>query len=103
MKFTSSSTARRSTPLLASTVNRMGYGAMRITGPGIWGDPPDPDSCRARPLLSCPPRGQQGQVFVIETEARGRDVLHEVLGRVRPGDHEHDGRLVEQPGKRDLR
>src|SRR3954465_6471136 len=22
-------------------VNRLGYGAMRITGPGIWGDPPD--------------------------------------------------------------
>lgn len=25
------------------TVNRMGFGAMRITGPGIWGDPPDRD------------------------------------------------------------
>jgi aryl-alcohol dehydrogenase-like predicted oxidoreductase len=23
------------------TVNRMGFGAMRVTGPGIWGDPPD--------------------------------------------------------------
>lgn len=23
------------------TVRRLGYGAMRITGPGIWGDPPD--------------------------------------------------------------
>jgi aryl-alcohol dehydrogenase-like predicted oxidoreductase len=23
------------------TVNRLGYGAMRITGPGIWGEPPD--------------------------------------------------------------
>ncbi|HUX22605.1 MAG TPA: aldo/keto reductase, partial [Spirochaetia bacterium] len=22
---------------------RMGYGAMQITGPGIWGDPKDPD------------------------------------------------------------
>ena len=22
-------------------VNRLGFGAMRITGPGIWGDPPD--------------------------------------------------------------
>ena len=29
------------------TVNRLGYGAMRITGPGIWGDPPDPDRARA--------------------------------------------------------
>ena len=25
------------------TVNRLGFGAMRITGPGVWGDPPDRD------------------------------------------------------------
>jgi aryl-alcohol dehydrogenase-like predicted oxidoreductase len=25
----------------------MGFGAMRLTGPGIWGEPPDPDTCRA--------------------------------------------------------
>jgi aryl-alcohol dehydrogenase-like predicted oxidoreductase len=24
-------------------VVRLGYGAMQITGPGVWGDPPDPD------------------------------------------------------------
>lgn len=24
------------------TVNRLGYGAMQLTGPGIWGDPKDP-------------------------------------------------------------
>ena len=29
------------------TVNRMGYGAMRITGSGIWGDPPDREQARA--------------------------------------------------------
>jgi pyridoxine 4-dehydrogenase len=29
------------------TVNRLGYGAMRITGKGIWGDPPDRDEARA--------------------------------------------------------
>lgn len=27
-------------------VRRVGYGAMRITGEGIWGDPPDPDAAR---------------------------------------------------------
>ena len=27
-------------------VRRMGFGAMRITGEGIWGDPPDPDAAR---------------------------------------------------------
>jgi aryl-alcohol dehydrogenase-like predicted oxidoreductase len=26
------------------TVYRLGFGAMRITGPGIWGDPPDHDT-----------------------------------------------------------
>jgi pyridoxine 4-dehydrogenase len=29
------------------TVRRMGFGAMRLTGDGIWGDPPDPGGSRA--------------------------------------------------------
>jgi len=29
------------------TVNRMGFGAMRVTGKGIWGDPPDRDVAKA--------------------------------------------------------
>jgi len=29
------------------TVNRMGYGAMRITGPGVWGPPVDKTAARA--------------------------------------------------------
>lgn len=29
------------------TVNRMGYGAMRITGPGVWGPPADKDAALA--------------------------------------------------------
>lgn len=28
-------------------VRRLGYGAMRITGPGIWGPPEDPDAARS--------------------------------------------------------
>lgn len=28
------------------TINRLGFGAMRITGPGIWGDPKDPQAAR---------------------------------------------------------
>ena len=28
-------------------VNRLGFGAMRITGPGIWGEPEDPEEARA--------------------------------------------------------
>src|SRR5260370_32463893 len=29
------------------TVNRLGFGAMRITGQGIWGEPPDRERARA--------------------------------------------------------
>ena len=29
------------------TINRMGYGAMRITGPGVWGPPADKTAARA--------------------------------------------------------
>jgi pyridoxine 4-dehydrogenase len=29
------------------TVNRLGFGAMRITGRGIWGEPPDRDQAKA--------------------------------------------------------
>ena len=29
------------------TVRRLGFGAMRITGEGVWGDPPDPSAARS--------------------------------------------------------
>src|SRR3984885_15743271 len=29
------------------TVNRLGFGAMRITGQGIWGEPPDRERAKA--------------------------------------------------------
>ncbi|MBA2361280.1 MAG: aldo/keto reductase [Actinobacteria bacterium] len=29
------------------TVNRMGFGAMRLTGPGVWGDPSDREGAKA--------------------------------------------------------
>jgi pyridoxine 4-dehydrogenase len=29
------------------TVGRMGFGAMRLTGPGVWGDPADREECAA--------------------------------------------------------
>ncbi|MGO9344145.1 MAG: aldo/keto reductase [Acidimicrobiales bacterium] len=44
------------------TVNRLGFGAMRITGAGIWGDPPDPDE--AKKVLR---RAVQLQVNFIDT------------------------------------
>jgi aryl-alcohol dehydrogenase-like predicted oxidoreductase len=30
----------------ALTVNRLGFGAMRLTGDGVWGEPRDPAECR---------------------------------------------------------
>ena len=29
----------------ATTVHRLGYGAMQITGDGVWGEPADRDAC----------------------------------------------------------
>ena len=29
------------------TVHRLGFGTMRLTGPGIWGEPVDRDQCVA--------------------------------------------------------
>jgi len=31
------------------SVNRLGFGAMRLCGPGIWGEPEDPEAARAVP------------------------------------------------------
>ncbi len=50
MNETSSATAAQAGTIDVGgdlTVNRLGYGAMRITGRGIWGDPPDGDQARA--------------------------------------------------------
>src|SRR4029077_17444036 len=34
-------------PGTSLTVNRIGYGAMRLAGPGVWGPPKDPDTAIA--------------------------------------------------------
>jgi aryl-alcohol dehydrogenase-like predicted oxidoreductase len=46
--MTTSNAAHSGTVSIAGdlTVNRLGYGAMRITGEGIWGDPKDPAECK---------------------------------------------------------
>ena len=38
------------------TVHRLGFGAMRITGPGIWGEPPAREAA-GRPLRRVPELG----------------------------------------------
>ena len=46
--MTTSSRTQAGTLTLGNTltVNRMGFGAMRITGAGVWGPPADRDECR---------------------------------------------------------
>src|SRR5437588_7790623 len=58
------------------TVHRLGFGAMRITGPGIWGEPEDPDECR-RVLKRCIELG----VNLIDTaDSYGPHVSERLIG-----------------------
>jgi aryl-alcohol dehydrogenase-like predicted oxidoreductase len=57
------------------TVNRMGFGAMRITGEGIWGQPPDRDRAKAalRRVV------ELGVNFIDTADAYGPDVSEELI------------------------
>lgn len=52
------------------TVNRLGFGAMRITGKGIWGEPDDRDEC-IRTLRRLP---ELGVNFIDTADSYGPDV-----------------------------
>lgn len=61
------------------SINRLGFGAMRVTGKGIWGEPENPDEC-LRTLRRVPKLG----VNLVDTaDAYGPEVserlLHEAL------------------------
>ncbi|MBD8906016.1 aldo/keto reductase [Methylorubrum zatmanii] len=73
------------------TVHRLGFGAMRITGAGIWGDPPDVEKARAT-LRAVPGLG----IDLIDTaDSYGpfvsEDLIREVL-------HPYDGLVVATKG-----
>jgi pyridoxine 4-dehydrogenase len=57
------------------TVNRLGYGAMRITGSGIWGEPKSRDEARAvlRRVL------ELGVNFIDTADSYGPDVSEELI------------------------
>ncbi len=57
------------------TVHRLGYGAMRITGDGIWGDPPDRDRARAalRRVVDL------GVTFIDTADSYGPDVSEQLI------------------------
>jgi aryl-alcohol dehydrogenase-like predicted oxidoreductase len=60
-------------------VNRLGFGAMRITGSGIWGEPADKDEC-LRTLRKLP---ELGIDFIDTADSYGPEVserlIHEAL------------------------
>ena len=57
------------------TVNRLGFGAMRITGPGIWGDPPSRDQAIAtlRRVV------ELGVNFIDTADSYGPDVSEKLI------------------------
>ncbi|HEV8688375.1 MAG TPA: aldo/keto reductase [Gaiellaceae bacterium] len=58
------------------TVARLGFGAMRITGPGIWGEPRDPDEAR-RVLRRAV---ELGVTFVDTAHSYGPEVSERLIG-----------------------
>lgn len=60
------------------TVNRLGFGAMRITGKGIWGPPEDPDEARAT-LRRLP---ELNVNFIDTAESYGPYISEEMIGEV---------------------
>ena len=72
-------------------VTRLGYGAMRITGPGIWGPPPDPGAATA--VLKRLP--EVGVDFIDTADSYGpfvsEDLIHAAL-------HPYDGVRVATKG-----
>jgi pyridoxine 4-dehydrogenase len=57
------------------TVNRLGFGAMRITGEGIWGDPPDRD----RAIATLRRVVELGVNFIDTADAYGPDTSEELI------------------------
>jgi pyridoxine 4-dehydrogenase len=57
------------------TVNRLGYGAMRITGKGIWGPPADRDACIATLRRAV----ELGVNFIDTADSYGPNISEELI------------------------
>jgi aryl-alcohol dehydrogenase-like predicted oxidoreductase len=57
------------------TVNRLGYGAMRVTGDGIWGEPPDVAEAKRVLRLAV----ELGVDFIDTADAYGPDVSERLI------------------------
>ena len=69
------------------TINRLGYGAMRITGPGIWGAPSDRNAALAT-LRRLP---EIGVNFIDTADSYGPDVSEQLI---REALHPYEGLLI---------
>jgi aryl-alcohol dehydrogenase-like predicted oxidoreductase len=72
-------------------VYRLGFGAMRVTGAGIWGDPPDP--VEARRMLNRVP--ELGIDFIDTADSYGPAVSEELL---RETLHPYEGLCIATKG-----
>ena len=59
-----------------TTVRRLGYGAMQLTGDGVWGDPADPDNAR-RVLRRAV---ELGVNFIDTADSYGPEVNERLIG-----------------------
>ncbi|WP_206612738.1 aldo/keto reductase [Paenirhodobacter populi] len=73
------------------TINRLGYGAMRITGPGIWGPPAD----RKAALATLRRLPELGVDFIDTADSYGPDVSEELI---REALYPYDGLLIATKG-----
>jgi aryl-alcohol dehydrogenase-like predicted oxidoreductase len=58
-------------------VNRLGYGAMRITGTGVWGPPKDPESAKAVLKRAV----ELGVNFIDTADSYGPQVSEQLIGQ----------------------
>jgi aryl-alcohol dehydrogenase-like predicted oxidoreductase len=72
-------------------VNRLGFGAMRITGRGVWGDPPD----RAEALRVLRRLPELGVNFIDTADSYGPHVSEELI---REALHPYDGLVIATKG-----
>ena len=58
------------------TINRLGFGAMRITGDGIWGEPKDPDTAKKVLRRAV----ELGVNFIDTADSYGPEVSERLIG-----------------------
>jgi aryl-alcohol dehydrogenase-like predicted oxidoreductase len=73
------------------TINRLGFGAMRLTGPGVWGEPEDREEC-LRVLRRLP---ELGVNFIDTADAYGPHVSETLI---REALHPYAGLLIATKG-----